>query len=188
MKRFIKNNLKVFVTIIITTIIVGSVSVYAASQYFAKDISFTPTNENFKKENGEPIDNVEDALNELYNMNYSFNEYKKGNNTGTLITNRKTTIEIEKGKYIMAINEYNAGMTSTGLKTTINLQTNNNITFSKISSTVSGFNTNNSASSLLEVYYLNAEENGIIDVTSSDAGTANTAAGGLNYILLEIKK
>lgn len=78
MKSFIKNNLKVFVTMIITTIIVGSVSVYAASQYFAKDITFTPTNENFKKENGEAITNVEDALNELYNqknngnLQYSF--------------------------------------------------------------------------------------------------------------------
>ena len=66
MKNFIKNNLKVFVSIFVTTIIVGSVSVYAASQYFAKDINFTPTNENFKKENGEAITNVEDALNELY--------------------------------------------------------------------------------------------------------------------------
>lgn len=126
-------------------------------------------------------------MNQLYNMNYSYNEYKKGNNTGTLMTNRKTTIEIEKGKYIMAINEYNAGMKTTGLKTNINLQINNNITFSKISNTVSGFDTNYSASSLLEVYYLNAEENGIINVTSSDAGIANDAAGGLNYILVEIK-
>lgn len=73
MKNFIKNNLKVFVSIFVTTIIVGSVSVYAASQYFAKDITFTPTNENFKKENGESIDNVEDALNELYKKNINKN-------------------------------------------------------------------------------------------------------------------
>lgn len=66
MKKFIKNNIKIFLIVLITTIIVGNISVYAASQYFAKDITFTPTNENFKKENGEPIDNVEDALNELY--------------------------------------------------------------------------------------------------------------------------
>ena len=66
MKQFIKNNIKTFITVLITTIIVGSISVYAASQYFAKDITFTPTNENFKKENGEPVNNVEDALNELY--------------------------------------------------------------------------------------------------------------------------
>ena len=68
MKRFIKNNLKVFVTLIISGIVFTGIGVYAASQYFAKDITFTPTNENFKKENGELIDNVEDALNELYSM------------------------------------------------------------------------------------------------------------------------
>ena len=68
MKLFIKNNIKTFITILITTIVVGCVSVCAASQYFAKDINFEPANVNFKKENGEPIDNVEDALNELYEI------------------------------------------------------------------------------------------------------------------------
>ena len=67
MKNFIKNNLKVFVTLVISGIVFTGIGVYAASQYFARDISFTPTNENFKKENGEAITNVEDALNELYN-------------------------------------------------------------------------------------------------------------------------
>lgn len=66
MKNFIKSNLKVLITIIITTIIVGSVTVYAANQYLARDISFTPINENFKKNNGDPIENVEDAINALY--------------------------------------------------------------------------------------------------------------------------
>ena len=68
MRRFIKNNLKVFVAVIISGIVFTGIGVYAASQYLARDISFTPTNENFKKENGESIDNVEDALNELYNQ------------------------------------------------------------------------------------------------------------------------
>lgn len=81
MKKFIKNNIKVFVAIIITTILVGSVSVYAASQIFAKNITFAPTNENFKKENGEPIDNVEDALNVLYNKS-SHNSTLVGAMTG----------------------------------------------------------------------------------------------------------
>lgn len=92
MKNFIKNNIKTFMTILITTIVVGSVSVYAASQYFAKDIIFTPTNENFKKENGEPINNVEDALNELYD--------KKNNNeciSGTLTHNSNTNIDLNVG-------------------------------------------------------------------------------------------
>ena len=71
MKRFIKNNLKVFVAIVISGIVFTGIGVYAASQYFAKDITFIPTNENFKKENGEPIENVEDALNELYKKSIS---------------------------------------------------------------------------------------------------------------------
>ena len=72
MKKFIKNNIKVFVTIVISGIVFSGISVYAAGQYFARDISFTPINENFKKENGEPIDNVEDAINYLYEMKENF--------------------------------------------------------------------------------------------------------------------
>ena len=72
MKKFIKNNIKVFIATIISGIIFGGVGVYATSQHFAKDISFTPTNENFKKENGESITNVEDALNELYDRKNTY--------------------------------------------------------------------------------------------------------------------
>lgn len=64
MKRFIKNNIKVFFAILITTIIIGSVSVYATSQYFATQIGFTPSPENQGK--GFTATNVEEALNQLY--------------------------------------------------------------------------------------------------------------------------
>lgn len=47
MKKFIKNNLKVCVTVIISGIVFTGIGVYAASKYFAKDINFTPSNENF---------------------------------------------------------------------------------------------------------------------------------------------
>ena len=74
MKRFIKNNLKVFVSIIISGIIFGGIGVYAANTYLAHDISYTPSNENFE------VTNVEDALNELYKeksfgLNYSNGEF-----------------------------------------------------------------------------------------------------------------
>lgn len=101
MKNFIKNNLKVFVSIIVTTIIVGSVSVYAAGQYFAKDISFTPKNENFKKENGEPIDNVEDALNELYNKNNNI-EFIAGKQVGNNMDEYEYTVE-KNGKIVVTL-------------------------------------------------------------------------------------
>lgn len=116
MKKFIKNNIKTFMTILITTIIVGSVSVYAASQYFAKDISFTPTNENFKKENGEPIDNVEDAINELYERENKFFfdssnmitnvAYYKGNR----LNGQKVSLILTKGKYLVFVaNDHSLG-------------------------------------------------------------------------------
>ena len=60
MKRFIKNNLKVFVAVVISGIVFTGIGVYAANTYLAHDISYTPSNENFE------VSNVEDALNELY--------------------------------------------------------------------------------------------------------------------------
>ena len=60
MKQFIKNNLKVFVIVVITAILFTGIGVYAANTYLAHDISYTPSNENFE------VSNVEDALNELY--------------------------------------------------------------------------------------------------------------------------
>lgn len=109
MKNFIKNNLKVFVAIMITTIIVGTVSVYAASQYFAKDISFIPTNENFKKENGEAITNVEDALNELYNINNKKVSIQlfENNSEGQLVLTNSIFSRYKKFKMVDMYN-YNA--------------------------------------------------------------------------------
>ena len=51
LKRFITNYLKVFITLVIYGIVFTGIGVYAASEYFARDITFTPINENFKKEN-----------------------------------------------------------------------------------------------------------------------------------------
>lgn len=63
-KLFIKNNIKIFATILITTIVVGSISVYAATQYLAHDISFTPSQAN--QEKGFNATNVNEALDQLY--------------------------------------------------------------------------------------------------------------------------
>lgn len=61
MKKFIKNNIKVIIAVIISGVVFTTVGVYAASQILAKDISFTPKNENWE------VDNLEDAINDLYN-------------------------------------------------------------------------------------------------------------------------
>ena len=62
MKRIIKSRIFAF---ILGAIIFGSIGVYASS-YLAKDISFTPKNTNWKKEDGTDITNVKDAIDDLY--------------------------------------------------------------------------------------------------------------------------
>lgn len=60
MKQFLKNNLKVFVAVVLSGVLFTGIGVYATTQYLAKDITFTPNNEKFE------VTNVEDALNYLY--------------------------------------------------------------------------------------------------------------------------
>ena len=138
MKRFIKNNIKVFVAVIISGIVFTGVGVYAASQYFAKDISFTPTNENFKKENGEVITNAEDALNTLYSYTESKNNISDDiissiSSGGQTLSTRTNTINLEKGEYIVDIiydrswianttGENTTGNSKTGTLTTTNAE------------------------------------------------------------------
>ena len=55
-----KNNIKIIITIIICSIFFTGVTGYAVSQFYAKDIRFVSTNSNWN------VDNVEDALNDLY--------------------------------------------------------------------------------------------------------------------------
>lgn len=63
MKKFMKRNIKVIVAVIITTLIVGTGTVYATYSYLASNISFTPTDSSWE------VTNVEDALNDLYDLN-----------------------------------------------------------------------------------------------------------------------
>lgn len=60
MKKKIRINFKIIIAVIITAIICVSTTVYASYNYFAKDIGFTPKNENWQ------VDNLEDAINDLY--------------------------------------------------------------------------------------------------------------------------
>lgn len=61
-----KNNIKTIMIVVITAIICISGTVYAVSEYYAKDISFTPSTEN--QEKGFTATNVEEALNKLYEI------------------------------------------------------------------------------------------------------------------------
>ena len=59
MKKIIKNNIRVIIILMICTILFTGFGVYA-NYYQAKDISFTPDNESWE------VENVEDAINDLY--------------------------------------------------------------------------------------------------------------------------
>ena len=65
MKKIIKNPIFIF---ILSAIIFGSMGVALAATILAKDVSYTPSNTNWK------VDNVGDAIDELYN-NYK-NKYQ----------------------------------------------------------------------------------------------------------------
>lgn len=72
MKKYFKNNLKLFAGIIIGVVAFGSIVVYASS-ILANDISFTP------KDNTWEVSNVEDAINSLYsNINKDNLEFFSG--------------------------------------------------------------------------------------------------------------
>lgn len=77
-KQFFKENLKVILAIIITTILVGGTTAFATYNYFAKDIEY-------EKSDGTKI-SVESALNELYKkeklenvtLSYALRRYTDG--------------------------------------------------------------------------------------------------------------
>lgn len=66
-----KKNVKLFVGFIIGGLLFGSIGVYATTQYLAKDIKFTPLNSEWN------VDNVDDAINELYGTSTNI-KYKSG--------------------------------------------------------------------------------------------------------------
>lgn len=92
MKKIIKNNLKVVLAIIITAIICISTTAYAITKIYARDITFTATNENFT------ATNVEDAINELYE---NASNIDLGNLYFRHDTDTKLTIPTKAKKYIM---------------------------------------------------------------------------------------
>lgn len=102
MKKFMKRNIKVIVAVIITTLIVGTGTVYATYSYLASNISFTPTDSSWE------VTNVEDALNDLYDKTYDINfddfVFTDSSSFSYRLPNRQTSIELTKGKYIIISN------------------------------------------------------------------------------------
>ena len=65
MKKILKSRVFAF---ILGAILFGGIGVVSAYGLFAKDVDFTPSDNTWKKETGDEITNVEDAVDELYKM------------------------------------------------------------------------------------------------------------------------
>ena len=118
---------KIIITFIISGIIFGSIGIYAASLYYAKDVAYEPTDENWE------VSNVNDALNSLYasGKSTSISSVAKdasGNDAavhyyGARISSITKTFTMNKGKYVLFVfTTYNDiySSTATGGDTTSN--------------------------------------------------------------------
>lgn len=120
-----KNNLKIFVAIVITFILTLSGTVYAISAYRASDIAFTPNEEN--KNNGFNASNVEEALNSLYEnsiLNLEVGTFYAGNVTSSTSLSTFKTFTLSKGKYIVY---YTYSAPEGGMQTQISGCSNSNL-------------------------------------------------------------
>lgn len=82
-----KNNIGKIIIFVLGVISGTCISVYAAYNYYAKDISFTPKNENWQ------VDNIEDAINDLYSSQNM--EYKKSIETLNVPGTNSLTYDFE---------------------------------------------------------------------------------------------
>lgn len=100
MKRFIEDNKKLFLGLVIGFIFSG-VTVYAATQCLATDITFIPNNSEWN------VSNVNEALNYLYieenkeifeklDLNVTANGY-----AGDKLLGMSTSVDLDKGNYLI---------------------------------------------------------------------------------------
>ncbi len=83
---------------IIIGIVVGTISTVVASSYIASNIAYTPKDSTWK------VDNVEDAIDELYTKdnNISLEAASQVYSSGIAVSNRNVTKELTKGKYVVS--------------------------------------------------------------------------------------
>ena len=105
MKKFIKNNVKVIVAIIVTAVLCVSGTVYATTKYLSSDVTYKDTT-------------VENALNDLYEKsikNITFYGRVAGaiSETGASVSTSLTK-NIEKGKYLIVYSRGNRNEKAAG--------------------------------------------------------------------------
>ena len=96
MKRIFKNPIFTF---ILGGILFGSITGVVAYSYSSNDISYTPKDTNWN------VDNVGSAIDDLYNNRISENAFGTvlySSSQGDKIGKRSTSLNVSKGKYIIA--------------------------------------------------------------------------------------
>ena len=91
MKKFIKNNVKIISTIIVTAVLCISGTVYATTKYLSSDVTYKDTT-------------VESALNDLYEksiINITFYGRTIGSKSESSSISLTLTQKVEKGKYLI---------------------------------------------------------------------------------------
>lgn len=173
---------KVVILLIIGAIFFTGIGVYAGTQIYAKNIIFTPSNENFN------VDNVEDAINYLFeNSTYEL-EIEKGLPQTTYGTNGTTNYGITlEGltvgkKYLLFVkNGINASATNFTVK-------NNLSTTGKLIYTMNDYNSIKTTSGAypawsVEVYSFIADKTSI----TCNVSLTNSVNGWVYLQALELK-
>ena len=178
--KFLKNNLKAIITFLIGVILAGGI-VYAATS--ANQVTYTISK-------NAQVQTVADALNDLYanyNSHNNLTVFSKNSISNTASTNRTTTINLPKGKYLLLANEYNSAQPDKGTTIEVN-STNENIVINKKDSIVSyGTASKYGSTSYLGAWEIETtENNNIITIKGNDNHDSTTGAGGMNYIVLSI--
>ena len=107
---------KALIGFILGGIIFGSIGIYATSLYYAKDISYEPSDASWE------VSNVNDALNNLYSMKIELDNIKNlGNATAADILSGKTAVV--KGKTITGTNDGGTKIVNLGTGTSYNIKT-----------------------------------------------------------------
>lgn len=99
MKKIIKNPIFTF---ILGILIFSGITVVSAYTIFANQISYTPKDTTWKKENGEDITNVSDAIDELYSKSNKFDTITirlKGESNSSVIGSGTLEFSNFKNKY-----------------------------------------------------------------------------------------
>ena len=106
MKKIFKNPIFMYILGFVTAIGITSVLAYSI---FAPDVGYTPKDGTWKNQDGEVIDDVQSAIDELREMKYGYinlefvDVVKGGKNETSSASAFSVSKELEKGKYLVTI-------------------------------------------------------------------------------------